>query len=83
MSFLDGCGFRHSTTVYASSVLEAAALGVKQLRETELLDDQSAVDVTVEIIARTTHQVPANKLRAWLASAGKDPPEAAMKTKLR
>jgi len=41
-------------------VLEAA-LGVKQLRETEMLDDQAAFDVTVEVITRTAHQMPAKK----------------------
>lgn len=83
VSFLDGRGLRHSTTVYAGSILEAAALGVKQLHETGMLDDEAAIDVTVEVIARTAHQVPANRLRAWLASAGRDPREAAMKAKLR
>jgi hypothetical protein len=39
VSFVDGRGLRHSTTVYAGSVLEAAALGLKQLRETGMLDD--------------------------------------------
>ncbi len=37
MSFKDDRGLRHSTTVYASSVLEAAALGLKQLRDLEEL----------------------------------------------
>jgi hypothetical protein len=35
-------------------VLDATALGVKQLRETEMLDDQAALDVMVEAIARTS-----------------------------
>lgn len=83
VSFLDGRGLRHSTTVYAGSVLEAAALGLKQLRETGMLDDDAALELTVELVTRSAHQVPMAKLRAWLDSAGKDPREAATKSKLR
>jgi hypothetical protein len=83
VSFLDGRGLRHSTTVYASSVLEAAALGLKQLRETGMLDDDAALELTVELVTRTAHQVPMNKLRAWLLSAGKNPRDAALKSRLR
>ena len=40
---MDGRALRHSTTVYAGSVLEAAALGLKQLSETGMLDDGAAL----------------------------------------
>jgi len=83
VSFVDGRGLRHSTTVYAASVPEAAALGLKQLRETGMLDDDALLDLTVETVTRTAHQVPMNKLRLWLDSTGKDPREAARKAKLR
>jgi hypothetical protein len=83
VSFVDGRGLRHSTAVYAGSVLEAAALGLKQLRETGMLDDDAALELTVELVTRSAHQVPMNKLRTWLDSAGKDPREAAMKARLR
>ena len=62
VSFIDGCGLRHSTTVYAGSVLEAAALGLKQLRETGMLDDDAALELTVELVTRTAHQVPMKRL---------------------
>lgn len=64
-------------------MLEAAALGSKQLRETGMLDDDAALELTVELVTRSAHQVPMNKLRMWLDSTGKDPREAAMKAKLR
>ena len=73
VSFMDGRGLRHATTVYAGSVLEAAALGLRQLRDTGMLDDDAALELTVELVTRTAHQVPMNKLRMWLNSAGKDP----------
>ena len=61
VSFLDGRGLRHSSTVYAGSVLEAAALGLKQLRETGMLDDGAALELTVELVTRSAHQVPMTK----------------------
>ena len=48
-----------------------------------MLDDDAALDLTVELVTRSTHQVPMTKLQMWLDSAGKDPREAAMKTRLR
>ena len=83
VNFLDTRGLRHSTTVYASSVLEAAALGLKQLRQINMIEDDGAVELTVELVTRTVHQVPLGKLRAWLDSSGRDPREAAMKAKLK
>src|ERR1700680_2252522 len=58
-----------------------AQLGLKQLRETGMLDDEAALELTVELVTRSVHQVPMNKLRAWLDSAGEDPREAAMKAR--
>jgi len=37
VSFVDQRGIRHSVAVYASTVLEAAAAGLKQIRETEMI----------------------------------------------
>jgi hypothetical protein len=48
-----------------------------------MLDDDALLDLTVETVTRTAHQVPMNKLKVWLDSSGKDPREAAMKAKLR
>jgi hypothetical protein len=50
VSFEDLRGVRHSVTVQASSVLEAAGLGLKRVREQEMLDDDAGFsDVTVEV----------------------------------
>jgi hypothetical protein len=75
-------GVRHSVSVYASSVLEAAAAGLKQIRETEMVEDDGVLDLTVDLVTTTSHKVSLNKLKAWLHSAGRDPHEAAAKTKL-
>jgi hypothetical protein len=76
-------GVRHSVSVYASSVLEAAAAGLKQIRETEMVEDDGVLDLTVDLVTTTSPKISLNKLKAWLESSGHDPREAAMKTKLR
>ncbi len=76
-------GYQAFTTVHASTVLEAAALGLKQLREVQMVGDEGVLELTVELTATTSHRVPLIKLKAWLESSGRDPREAAMKGKLR
>jgi len=83
VSFIDQRGVRHSVAVYASTVLEAAAAGLKQIRETEMIGDDGVEDLTVDIKTTTSHKVPLFKLKAWLESSGRDPREAALKSKLR
>ena len=83
VSFVDQRGIRHSVAVYASTVLEAAATGLKQIRETEMIGDDGVEDLTVDIKTTTSHKVPLFKLKAWLESSGRDPREAALKSKLR
>ena len=83
VSFIDTRGARHSTSVHAGSVLEAAALGLKQIRETEMVSDEGVLELTVDLAITTSHRVPLSKLKGWLESSGRDPREAAMKAKLR
>ena len=42
VSFIDMRGVRHSTMVHASTVLEAAALGLKQIQEAALATRRTA-----------------------------------------
>ena len=58
VSFVDTRGIRHSTTVHASSVLEAAAAGLKQIRETEMVEDDGVLELTVNLTTTTSHRVP-------------------------
>ena len=83
VSFVDQRGIRHSVAVYASTVPEAAAAGLKQIRETEMIGDDGVEDLTVDIKTTTSHKVPLFKLKAWLESSGRDPREAVLKSKLR
>ena len=83
MSFVDARGVRHSVSVYAGSVLEAAAAGLKQIRETEMIEDDGVLDLTVDLVTTTSHKISLSQLKAWLESNGRDPREAVVKTKLR
>lgn len=66
VSFVDGKGVRHCVTVQASTVLEAAGLGLKRIREQEMLDDDGGFgEIKVEICTTTIHTVPIHKLRDW------------------
>ena len=52
MSFVDARGVRHSFCVYPSSALEAAATGLKQIRETEMIEDEDVLDLTIDFLTR-------------------------------
>jgi hypothetical protein len=56
---------------------------IAQIRETEMIGDDGVADLTVDIKTTTSHKVPLFKLKAWLESSGRDPREAALKSKLR
>jgi hypothetical protein len=53
------------------------------MRETEMVEDECVLDLTVDLTTTTSHKVPLSKLKAWLEIGGCDPREAAAKTKLR
>ena len=84
VSFQDSHGIRHSVTVHASSVLEAAGLGLKRVREQEMVDDDGVLgEITVEICTRTVHTVPLSKLREWRDANGGSPREMARRANTR
>jgi len=84
VSFQDSHGVQHSVTVRASSVLEAAGLGLKHVREQEMLDDDSGFrEITVEICTRTLRTVPMSKLREWRDANGGSPREMSRKANTR
>ena len=84
VSFQDFRGVQHSITVQASSVLEAAGLGQKRVRETEMLDTEDGIhEMTVEINSKTIHTVPIIKLREWRDGNCGSPREMARKSNSR
>jgi hypothetical protein len=83
VSFKDTRGFTHETDVHTTSVLQAAASGLKWIEESDLLEGCSLIgDVQVEVLTRTIHTVALGRLREWLNSGG-TPKEVAMKRELR
>lgn len=72
-----------SVAVYAASMLEAAAAGPKQIRETKMIGNDGVENLMVDINTTTSHKVPLFKLKARLESSGRDPREAGLKSKLR
>jgi hypothetical protein len=83
VSFKDTRGFTHETDVHTSSVLQAAASGLKWIEESDLLDGCNLVgEVQVEVVTRSIHTLTLGRLREWLNSGG-SPKEVAMKSDLR
>ena len=71
-------------TVQASTVLEAAGLGLKRVVEQEMLDTEDGFgDITVEVSTKTVQTVPLFKLREWRDSNRGSPREIARKSKTR
>jgi len=64
-------------------VLEAAALGVEADPRSADGRGEGVLELTVELTATTSHRVPLSKLKTWLESSGRDPREAAIKTRLK
>jgi hypothetical protein len=84
VSFSDPKGVRHSVSVQASTVLEAAGLGLKRIREQEMLDtDDGFGDISVEVCTKTVHTVPVHKLREWRDTSSGSPREMARKANTR
>jgi len=48
-----------------------------------MIGDDGVEDLAVDIKSTTSRKVPLFKLKAWLESSGRDPREAALKSKLR
>jgi hypothetical protein len=69
--------------VSAQTVLEAAALARRTMIEQGTLDDDTAYELTVQIVTRTVHTVPGVRLNNWLKTQAKDPKTQALKARLR
>jgi hypothetical protein len=86
VSFTDGAGITHTVSVAASSLYEAAALGIAEFKRTgfAFANLSAGTKLTVAIdAATTTHELPVAKFESWLATNGKTPREQAAKVTLR
>jgi hypothetical protein len=86
VSFIDGADVTHTVTVSASSLYEAAALGIAEFKKSGFafggINLATKLRVSVEPPS-ITHEVSVAKLQAWLDSNGKSPREQAKKVTLR
>jgi hypothetical protein len=72
--------------ITAASLYEAAILGLAELRRCAMVEDAPgpAAKFTIAVESPSTvHEVPMQKLTAWLESNGKSPAEQALKVRLR
>ena len=86
VSFTDGANITHTVRVSASSLYEAAALGVAEFKKSRFaftsIGPATRLTIAVEPPA-TTHELSVGKLQAWLKTNGKTPREQATKVTLR
>lgn len=82
---VSGCaGHGHSVTVHAETTMDAAALGLKWIREQKFVMEDLADPVTVELVTSTQHKVSLRKVMEWMAHAGgTSPKEIEMKARVR
>ena len=78
----DRGGVTHTARVHAESVFEAAARGLRAIREAGALEDGWPEFITVEIQTTTAHRIPYARLRQWLDRAS-SPRERALQKDLR
>ena len=86
ISFTDSAGVTHTVSVTASSLYEAAALGVTEFRRCGFADATvgPGTRLTVAVEAPgTTHELVVERLQAWLQGSGKDAARQATKVTLR
>jgi hypothetical protein len=86
VAFTDGAGVTHSVAVAASSMYEAAALGLAEFKRggfaMAMAGPATRLTVTVEAPS-TSHELTVARLQAWLDASGKTPREQAVKVRLR
>ena len=83
VTFRDVRDIEHSVTVQAETTMDAAALGLKRIREQKFVINL-ADPVTVELVTSTQHKVSLKKVMEWMSHAGGvNPKEVAMKARVR
>ena len=83
VAYRDGDGTTHCVEVVASTLYEAAVLGMKAFQIAEWSErSEGFLEVSVSAPA-VKHQVSVSKLTAWLQSSGRSPRELGQKSKLK
>jgi len=76
----------HTAKITASSLFEAAVLALAEFRRCAMVDDAPgpATRFTIAVESPSTvHEVPLQKVTAWLQGDGRSPAEQALKVRLR
>jgi len=85
--FRDDGGLEHAVEVTAESLYEAVAQGLRFFREDEWSEHADGAPTTVVVsikqMAEVEHTVRIRDFKKWLDSAGRNPAEMALKTRLR
>ena len=64
--------------------MDAAALGLKRIREQHFVMEDLADPITVELVTSTQHKVSLKKVIDWISHAGgTSPKEGALKARVR
>ncbi len=86
VAFTDGAGVTHSVAVSASSMYEAAAMGLAEFKKCgfamAMAGPGTRLTITVEAPS-TMHELTVARLQAWLDASSKTPRERAVKVRLR
>ena len=83
---MDGANVTHTVTVSASSLYEAAVLGIAEFKRNgfAFIGIGPATRLTISVGPPvTTHELTVGKLQGWLDANGKTPREQATKVTLR
>src|SRR5437868_3634440 len=86
VKFRDGDGVEHEVEVVASSLYEAAALGLRRFRRCDWSREPSFQAGTLEVEVwdqPTLHRVKVAELEKWLEREGGKPRDVALREKLR
>jgi hypothetical protein len=83
VTFRDVRDLEYWVTVHAETTMDAAALGLKRIREQQFVIENVADPVTVELVTSTQHKVPLGKVIDRMAHAGgTSPKEIVMKARV-
>jgi hypothetical protein len=83
VSFTDCDGFRHSVSVVAESLYEAAALAARSFADAGCPPTQGT-ELDIEVKTPTiTHTIKLNRVCAWVNGVAKSPADKILKDRLK
>src|SRR5215217_5167939 len=87
VSFTDASGITHSVEVSAESLMEAVALGFRDLRASGLVPvmpgPATSIRVAVKAAAVAEHSITYRRFSEWLGGTARSPAERLLKDRLR